>query len=107
MSATHTHRNPARDIVDTATRRRIAVLVGADERTVDKVLRGERVRGDVGVRIQAFLIDCGIAEPKQQPSDHPSDQLSAEDAAAKAWAESNPNDPRAAEILQRLKGRGP
>jgi hypothetical protein len=32
--------------------------------------------------------------------------LSAQDQAAKTWAESNPNDPRAAEILRRLAAKG-
>jgi hypothetical protein len=54
--------NPARRIIDEATRRRIAVLAGgADPRTVDKVLLGQPVRGDVRLRVLAVLEDCGIA----------------------------------------------
>jgi hypothetical protein len=60
MSTTHTHRNRARDVLDTSARRRVAAIIGADERTVDKVVRGEPVRGDVGVRILSFLLECGI-----------------------------------------------
>lgn len=60
MSTTHTHRNPARDIIDTATRRRVAVQSYADERTVDKVLLGKPVRGDVAIRVLAVLHEAGI-----------------------------------------------
>lgn len=61
MSTTHTRKNPAREIIDTSTRRRIAAATGADERTVDKVILGQPVRGDVGIRILTVLAECGIA----------------------------------------------
>ena len=54
-------KNPAREIVDTATQLRIAVGTNASPKTVDKVLLGKPVRGDVGRRVLAFLLECGIA----------------------------------------------
>jgi hypothetical protein len=35
-------------------------MASADPRTVDKVLVGRPVRGDVGIRVLAVLGDCGI-----------------------------------------------
>jgi hypothetical protein len=55
-----TRTNPARDLIDTATLRRLSALSGADPRTVDKVLLGKPVRGDVAIRILAVLHDAGI-----------------------------------------------
>ena len=49
-----------RDLLDTATRRRVAATAPADERTVDKVLLGQPVRGDVGNRVRALLQELGI-----------------------------------------------
>jgi hypothetical protein len=47
-------------LIDTATLRKLSAASGADPRTIDKVLLGKRVRGDVGVRVLAILLECGI-----------------------------------------------
>ena len=52
--------NPARELIDTATQLKIAVAARANPKTVDRVLLGLPVRGDVGVRVLAVLLDCGI-----------------------------------------------
>lgn len=44
------------------------------------------------------------APPAAEPAAAPAPALSPQDAEAKAWAEANPTDPRAAAILQRLGG---
>jgi hypothetical protein len=50
--------------IDTATIRRIAVKADADPRSVEKRIRGERVRGMAGHRVDAVLREHGI-EPGQ------------------------------------------
>lgn len=45
---------------DTATLRRWAVASSSDPRTVEKVLRGEPVRGLAGYRVRAVLAAEGI-----------------------------------------------
>lgn len=45
-------------------------------------------------------------EENRQPSTENKVPLSAEDQAAKAWADANPNDPRAVQIQERLKAKG-
>ena len=57
-------RNPAREIVDTATLRRLSALSGADPRTIDKLLLGKPVKGDIAHRVAAVLIQLGIVVPR-------------------------------------------
>ncbi len=66
MNTTQAHRNRARDVVDTSTVRRICAITGADPRTVDKVILGRPVRGDVAIRVLAVLTECGIAPLESQ-----------------------------------------
>jgi hypothetical protein len=50
-------------------RRQIAVQAsGADPRTVDKVYRGEPVRGAVAERVRAALEAAGLLPPRGKPA---------------------------------------
>ncbi len=49
--------------IDWATRRRLAVEGSVDPRTVEKILRGEYVRGLAGHRARATLAAAGIQFP--------------------------------------------
>lgn len=49
--------------IDWPTRRALAVKGNVDPRTIDKVLRGERVRGMAGHRARAALREAGIPVP--------------------------------------------
>lgn len=53
----------AREVIDEATRRRLAVLADVDPRTIDKVILGQPVRGAAGVRALAILTETGIVAP--------------------------------------------
>ena len=44
-------------------RRALAVKASCDPRTVEKVLRGEPVRGIAGERAHAALVDAGLLPP--------------------------------------------
>jgi hypothetical protein len=46
--------------IDEATRRRLAVEIGADPRSIARALRGEYVRGLAGHRIRAGLAERGL-----------------------------------------------
>ncbi len=46
--------------IDVGFRRRFAVEASCDPRTIDKVLRGEPVRGLAGHRARAVLIAAGL-----------------------------------------------
>lgn len=50
----------ARELIDEATRRRLAVAADCDPRTIDKVILGKPVRGAAGIRALTVLKDCGI-----------------------------------------------
>lgn len=54
------HTTAARQLIDEATRRKLAVLADVDPRTIDKVILGQAVRGAAGLRALAALTDCGI-----------------------------------------------
>jgi hypothetical protein len=56
-------KSPARAVLDEATRRRLAVEIGCDPRSLAKLLRGEEVRGLAGHRIRAGLIERGLLAP--------------------------------------------
>lgn len=58
----------------------------------------------VRTRMSGRLTDKGTA-PAEAPAQR-APALSAEDQQAKAWADANPNDPRAAQILASLKAKG-
>ena len=49
--------------IDEANARRLAVKAVCDPRTIRKVLRGERVRGDAGYRALCVLIEAGLVKP--------------------------------------------
>lgn len=55
---------------DQATKRRLAVEASCDPRTIDKVLRGEPVRGLARQRALAVLVAAGYlsAELEQSPA---------------------------------------
>lgn len=50
--------------LDTAGRRSLAVWLDCDPRTIEKVLRGEWVRGAVGYRIRDALREAGVEIPE-------------------------------------------
>jgi hypothetical protein len=57
--------------IDESTRRRAAVEASCDVRTIDKVVRGEPVRGLAGERARAALISLGVpvpAAPRWRPT---------------------------------------
>lgn len=49
-------------VMDPMMVRQIAVDAVADPRTVVRVLRGEQVRGQVGARIRARLVELGLCD---------------------------------------------
>lgn len=56
--------------IDTATRRALAVKASCDPRTIDKLLRGESVRGLAGHRAEEALREAGYSlHPRQRPAD--------------------------------------
>lgn len=52
-----------KEAIDQTTRRRAAVEASCDVRTVDKVIKGEPVRGLAGERARAALLALGIKVP--------------------------------------------
>jgi hypothetical protein len=56
--------NPARQIIDEATRRKLAVLADVDPRSIDRVILGQPVRGAAGVRALAVIVDAGLLPPQ-------------------------------------------
>jgi hypothetical protein len=58
------------------------------------------------IRASGTRGDNQYAPPAPVTDAAPSMAPAAQDAEAKAWADANPNDPRAAAILQRLKAKG-
>jgi hypothetical protein len=50
----------ARDLMDTPTLYRASVMALANPKTVDRVLLGLPVRGDVETRIRAVLAEIGV-----------------------------------------------
>jgi hypothetical protein len=50
--------------IDSATRRRLAVLASCDPRTLDKALRSEPIRGLAGHRARAILRDARLLPPE-------------------------------------------
>ncbi len=63
----HKRTNPAREIVDWLLLLRIAVAAEASPKTVDRVLLGLRVRGQVARRIVRTLFECGIVPRSPEP----------------------------------------
>lgn len=59
----------ARDLLDTVTARRIAVLADADPRSVDRVLLGKPIRGSVRLRILSALAECGLSALAATPNE--------------------------------------
>lgn len=51
--------------IDESTRRKLAVEAGCDPRTIDKVLRGEKVRGMAGHRAREALALAGLVAGKK------------------------------------------
>lgn len=56
--------------LDEATRRELAVKGEVDPRSIEKVLRGERVRGMAGRRARRVLEEAGfsVPEPRAAPA---------------------------------------
>jgi DNA-binding LacI/PurR family transcriptional regulator len=52
---------------DRATVYAVAAVAVADHRTVSRVLRGQRVRGDADARIRRALAERGITLPQPNP----------------------------------------
>lgn len=48
-------RKPPAPLLPAATRRLLSEELGADYRTIEKIIRGQPVRGMVGIRVQAGL----------------------------------------------------
>lgn len=59
----------ARRNLDEATRRELAVQAEVDPRTIEKVLRGEPVRGMAGRRARRVLEAAGLTIPANLPSE--------------------------------------
>lgn len=51
-----------RKTIDEASARRLAVKAACDPRTIKRVLRGDRVRGDAGNRARAALVEAGFID---------------------------------------------
>ena len=60
QTETNSNKPRARDIIDTASLIRVAVMADCDPRSVDKLLLGRPVRASVAARILAVLKQCGI-----------------------------------------------
>lgn len=52
--------------LDKATLRELAVKASCDPRTIEKVIRGEPVRGMARRRARAALVKAGVAVPEDE-----------------------------------------
>lgn len=66
----------------------------------------QAIRDDANDRYSNLLKSKGLPPPQNQTQNQSVLQLSGADIAAKAWADSHPNDARAAAILKKLQNRG-